>query len=54
MGADTCNFTIDEAGVKRQATEQQQKTCRTFNESRSNNLRGAAPANQNPAKLQLR
>jgi hypothetical protein len=44
LGADTCNFAIDQAGVKRQATEQQQKTCRTFNESRGNNARGAAPA----------
>jgi hypothetical protein len=27
-GADACKFTIDEAGVKRQATEQQQKICK--------------------------
>jgi hypothetical protein len=42
QGADTCKFTIDEKGVKRLA--QPQKECKTFNESRSNSLRGAAPA----------
>ena len=52
QGADTCKFTIDEKGVKRLA--QPQKECKTFNESRSNSLRGAAPAgNQNPAKREL-
>jgi hypothetical protein len=56
-GADSCNFaidqkgnkfTIDEAGVKRLATEQQQKTCRTFNESRSNALRAGNPPSGKP------
>ncbi len=28
QGPDTCNIAIDEAGVKRQATEQQQKICK--------------------------
>ena len=41
QGVDTCTFTIDEKGVKRLA--QPQKECKTFNESRSNSLRGAAP-----------
>jgi hypothetical protein len=45
-GADTCNFTIDQKGVKRQATDQQQKACKTANQSRSNNLRGGNPSSR--------
>jgi hypothetical protein len=41
QGVDTCKFTVDEKGVKRLA--QPQKECKTFNESRSNTTRGAAP-----------
>src|SRR6266436_1769885 len=41
QGADTCEFAIDQKGVKRLA--QPQKECKTFNESRSNTTRGAAP-----------
>jgi hypothetical protein len=57
MGADSCNFaidqkgtkfTIDEKGVRRLATEQQQKTCKTFNESRSNALRDGNPSSGKP------
>jgi hypothetical protein len=47
-GADSCNFSIDEKGVKRTATEQQQKACKTANESRSNALRAADPTPQKP------
>jgi hypothetical protein len=43
QGADTCSFTIDEKGVKRQATEAQKQKCEgakttTINNSKSNNL----------------
>ena len=57
MGADSCNFsidqkgtkfTIDEAGVRRLATEQQQKACKTFNEPRSNALRDGNPSSGKP------
>jgi hypothetical protein len=57
MGADSCNFaidqkgnkfTIDEKGVRRPTTEQQQKTCKTFNESRSNALREGNPSSGRP------
>ena len=41
QGVDTCEFAIDQRGVKRLA--QPQKECKTFNESRPNNARGAAP-----------
>jgi hypothetical protein len=41
---EACNFTIDQKGVKRQATEQQQKACKTANEPRSNNLREGNPS----------
>ncbi len=41
QGVDTCEFTIDQKGLKRMA--QPQKECKTYNESRSNNTRGAAP-----------
>lgn len=37
-----CSFAIDQKGLRRQATEAQQKECRTFNESRGNNTRGIA------------
>jgi hypothetical protein len=47
-GADSCNFTIDQKGVKRQATAAQQKACKTANESRSNSLRGGNPSSGNP------
>ena len=40
--ASDCDFTIDQKGVARVA--QPQKECKTFNESRGNNTRGAAPA----------
>jgi uncharacterized protein YdeI (BOF family) len=51
QGADTCSFTIDEKGVKRQATEAQKQKCEkapneaktTINNSKSNNLREQAP-----------
>jgi hypothetical protein len=42
QGADACDFTIDQKGTKRQQqSAQKQQECRTFNESRSNNLRDA-------------
>jgi hypothetical protein len=51
QGADTCSFTIDEKGVKRQATKAQKQKCEkaaseaktTINNSKSNNLREQAP-----------
>ena len=48
-GADSCNFTIDQKGVKRQATASQQQACKTANESRSTNLRGANPSSGTPS-----
>ena len=41
QGVDTCEFAVDQPGVKRMV--QPQKECKTFNESRSNSTRGAAP-----------
>ncbi len=42
QGTDACDFTIDQKGAKRQQqSAQKQQECRTFNESRSNNLRDA-------------
>ena len=41
QGVDTCEVAIDQKGVKR--TAQPQKECKTYNESRSNNTRDAAP-----------
>ncbi len=52
QGVDTCEFAIDQKGVKRMA--QPQKECKTFNESRSNitdrerALSGADTADCNP------
>ena len=41
QGADTCDFSIDQAGVKRQQqSAEKQKECKTSNESRSNSSRG--------------
>ena len=42
QGADTCDFSIDQPGIKgQQQSAQKQQECKTFNESRSNSLRGA-------------
>jgi hypothetical protein len=47
QGADTCDMAIDQPGVKRQQKgAQPQQECRTFNESRSNALRGAGKAKE--------
>jgi len=47
QGADTCDFSIDQPGVKRQQqSAQKQQDCRTFNESRSNSLRGVGKAKE--------
>jgi hypothetical protein len=47
QGVDTCEVSIDQAGAKRQQqSAQKQQECRTFNESRSNNLRGAGKAKE--------
>jgi hypothetical protein len=45
QGADTCASGVDQPGIKRQQqSAQKQQECRTFNESRSNNSRGAGKA----------
>ena len=47
QGADACDMSIDQPGVKRQQKgAQAQQECRTFNESRSNSSRGAAKAKE--------
>jgi len=51
QGADTCSFTIDQKGVKRQATEAQKEKCEkeageaktTVNTSKSNTFREQGP-----------
>ena len=52
QGVDTCDFSIDQPGVKRQQrSAQKQKECKTFNESRSNSLREAQKTKEG-AKVQ--
>jgi hypothetical protein len=47
QGVDSCDFSIDQPGVKRQQqSAQKQQECRTFNESRSNSLRGVGKAKE--------
>jgi hypothetical protein len=47
QGADACDFSIDQPGIKRQQqSAQKQQECRTLNESRSNSLRGAGKAKE--------
>jgi FtsZ-interacting cell division protein ZipA len=47
QGADTCDMSIDQPGVKRQQKgAQPQQECRTFNESRSNSSREAGKAKE--------
>ena len=47
QGVDTCSMSIDQPGIKRQQqSAQTQHECRTFNESRSNSLRGAGKAKE--------
>ena len=47
QGVDTCNASTDQPGSKRQQqSSQTQQECRTFNESRSNNSRGAGKAKE--------
>ena len=47
QGVDTCDASTDQPGRKRQQqSAQTQQECRTFNESRSNNSRGAGKANE--------
>jgi len=47
QGVDTCDASIEEPGSKRQQQNAPtQKECRTFNESRSNNTRGAGKAKE--------
>ena len=53
QGGATCDFTIDQPGVKRQQqSAQKQQECRTFNESRSNSLRDAGKAKQEASAQQ--
>ena len=47
QGVDTCEASINQpAAIRQQQSAQKQQECRTFNESRSNNLRGAGKAKE--------
>ncbi len=48
-GVDSCQFAIDEKGVKRLATEQQKKKCMEGNGKMPAYGKSASPVNTNPS-----